>query len=309
MEHQYEIIRQLAAGESLHPGAEVTATAESFGLELVKDANGIKLAQPLELLDPEKLGTLVSESAKQKLSSLDLHWSLGSTNTFVLDLSKDDGFHGYVCLAEQQTSGKGRRGRHWVSPFGKNVYMSVGWRLPVRSSLDGLSLAVGCACARAINSITSELDLRLKWPNDLLIGDGKAGGILTELGHGESDAYHVVIGTGINLQLSERDSAGIDQPWSVVRGISRNELVAALVSELVDVLEAFGESGFSAFRDEWNDMDGFAGQEVNILSPAGDRLGIAKGVDESGNLQLEVDGKIELINSGEVSLRRAAGAV
>jgi biotin-(acetyl-CoA carboxylase) ligase len=56
-------------------------------------------------------------------------------------------------------------------------------------------------------------------------------------------------------------------------------------------------------------MDGFAGQEVNILSPAGDRLGIAKGVDESGNLQLEVDGKIELINSGEVSLRRAAGAV
>ena len=306
MEKQYEIIRQLATGAELQETADVLETAESFGLELVKADGSVQLAQLLELLDPTVLSSAISDPAKINLTSLDLHWSLGSTNTFVLDLSRHEHFHGYVCLAERQTSGKGRRGRHWVSPFGKNIYMSIGWRLPVGRALDGLSLAVGCGCVRAIKSHAPDLGIELKWPNDLLINGGKAGGILIELGHGDPDYYHVVVGVGINLTLSETDSQGIDQPWSVIRGVSRNQLVASLVSELSVVLEQFSESGFQPFKDEWNSIDGYAGQEVMILSPSGDKMGIAQGVDGLGNLLLEIDGLTHQINSGEVSLRRAS---
>ena len=303
MKFQHQLLLRLTEGEALEQTPELLALIAEYNLEVTEQGESVCITRPLELLDPSVLQQGISDRAKTQLSNLDLHWSLASTNTFVLDLAKDKQFHGYACMAEQQTAGKGRRGRNWVSPFGKNIYLSLGWKLPVSSSLDGLSLAVGCACARAIRSVSAGVDVKLKWPNDLLIAQAKAGGILVELGQGGTEFHHVVIGVGINLQLSEKDSGGIDQPWSIVRGVSRNALAAGLLNQLTESLVDFSKQGFAGFQSEWNSLDNFAGETVRLINVGGDTDGIARGVDSSGNLLLEVEGELRKINAGEVSLR------
>ncbi len=303
MENDQQILNRLASGDVLEDSEIVRRVIESYGLEATRDADSWQLSHPLELLDPRTLESLITDEAKLKLSSLDLHWSLDSTNTYVLARGTDPNFHGFACMAERQTAGKGRRGRHWVSPFGKNIYLSLGWQLPASRSLEGLSLAVGCAAARAIEAQGGDRKVNLKWPNDLLIDGGKTGGILVELGSATSGHHHVVVGVGINLQLSTTDSKIIDQAWSVVGKVSRNRIAAALLSELVTCLAEFEAEGFAPFRAEWNGRDAFAGQEVRLISAGNEERGVARGVDESGNLLLQRGDEIKQVNAGEVSLR------
>lgn len=306
MEKLQQNLRKLALGEEVVDSPEIRDLLADYALDAKQHQGNWKLERPLELLNPKTLESLLTDQAKLELSSLDLHWSLDSTNTFLLDLSHSANFHGYACMAEQQTAGKGRRGRQWVSPFGKNVYLSVGWKIPDERSLEGLSLAVGCAAARAVRSESSQINVGLKWPNDLFIEGGKAGGILIELGASNAGFHHLVIGVGINLALSVKDVAGIDQPWSVVAGASRNRIAGALLSELVACLVVFSNEGFAPFADEWNALDIFADQEVNLVSTGSTRSGVARGVDEQGHLLLDLGDRVERINAGEVSLRAAA---
>jgi BirA family biotin operon repressor/biotin-[acetyl-CoA-carboxylase] ligase len=305
MENLQQYLKKLAQGEAVPDSPEVRGLLADYGLDAKNDDGQWQLESPLELLNPKTLESLLTDQAKLELSSLDLHWSLDSTNTFLLNLSHAANFHGYACMAEQQTAGKGRRGRHWVSPFGKNIYLSLGWVMPEGRSLEGLSLAVGCAAARAVKSETDLIDVGLKWPNDLFIEGGKAGGILIELGASKGGVHHLVIGIGINLALSVKDTAGIDQPWSVVAGASRNRLAGTLLSELVACLLTFNSEGFAPFAGEWNALDIFANQAVNLVSAGSTRSGIAQGVDDDGHLLLDLDGQVERINAGEVSLRAA----
>lgn len=303
MENYQQFITRLAAGETLPDESSVHQVIKDYGLEAKQTSDGWQLEQPLELLNPKTLESLVTDAAKLELSTLDLHWSLGSTNTFVQNLSLEANFHGYACMAERQTAGKGRRGRNWVSPFGKNIYLSVGWKIPTSVSLDGLSLAVGCAVTRAIKAQNESVNVALKWPNDILIEGGKTAGILVELASGDTGFHHLVVGIGVNLHLSNADSAYIDQAWNVVQQVSRNKLAASLLSELVDCLVVFRRDGFAPFQSEWNSLDAFADMEVNLISAGKTETGTARGVDASGHLILDTPSGAKKINAGEVSLR------
>ncbi|MFT7244836.1 MAG: BirA family biotin operon repressor/biotin-[acetyl-CoA-carboxylase] ligase [Candidatus Azotimanducaceae bacterium] len=305
MTNEFDILRQFSLGDHLSDIEKHRDIVDRFGLRCVSDGINIYLENPLELLDPELLRGAIPAAAQQHLSRLDIHWTLGSTNSYVLNLSSSSEFHGYVCLAEQQTAGRGRRGRHWVSPFGKNIYLSLGWLMPTDQPIEGLSLAVGTCVAKAIGSV-SETKVNLKWPNDILLEGGKAAGILVELAGGSDAGRRLVIGVGINLALSREDAGLIDQPWSVVEKVSRNDLVAALITELATGLSTFSRTGFSSFRESWQALDAHAGLEVSILASDSVQTGISRGVNASGNLILETSEGRKIFNAGEVSLRVTA---
>lgn len=302
MSDPYILLRDLAENGKVQATDSLLSLLGEFNLAYVSEGESVQLRQDLELLEPELLNSFISDSAKQCLSTLDLHWTLDSTNTFLMERSADSNFHGYVCLAEQQTAGKGRRGRPWVSPFGKNIYVTLGWSIDAHTPIAGLSLAVGTCVARAIRSVT-DISVQLKWPNDILLDDGKAAGILVELAGGNQQSKQVVVGVGINLALSNEDSLQIDQPWSVIGGASRNRLAAELINELSAGLTRFVEAGFVSFQEEWLALDAHANQQVRILSHDRTIEGTSRGVDHQGNLILDTEQGRQTINAGEVSLR------
>src|SRR5690606_35135199 len=138
-------------------------------------------------------------------SSNGVSWHLGgdvgSTNDWAFELlqSARAADEVVVCLAECQRSGRGRRGRSWISPFGDNLYLTLAYREPGGvAAVDGLSLVVGISVARALERLGAS-GIKLKWPNDVFWGDRKLGGILVELRGELATDCHVVIGVGVNV--------------------------------------------------------------------------------------------------------------
>ena len=146
----------------------------------------------------------------------------------------------------------------------------------------------------------------LKWPNDVLLDNGKLSGILIEMGATSRGRVEVVIGIGVNLQLDESEASEIDQPWSSAgeaRTISRNQLVSLLLSNLISELNHYSISGFERYKSSWDEFNVYSDCPVQIL--IGDKVieGIDRGVDEGGNLILETSQGLRTFNAGEVSLR------
>ena len=262
----------------------------------------VLLDQSLEILDPDKI--LQHSNGLPKGFRLAIYRQVGSTNEVVLKALADGA--PMVCLAEMQTSGKGRRGRHWVSPFGRNIYLTIGYQMKVGiAELEGLSLVVGMQVVDVLRS-QGLTEVGLKWPNDLLLNGGKLGGILVELRPPSAASVGVVIGLGINLELDESQAGLIDQPWSAVEeklNISRNELAGQLISRLFEAVSQFERHGFRHFAEAWNTYNLYAGQTVRVIRGEETFIGVDRGVDESGNLLLETGSGLEAHNAGEVSLR------
>ena len=261
----------------------------------------------LSLLDAAAVRASLSPMAAQLLKSIQVHPVIDSTNAELLRQAGQGVSAGTVCAAEQQTAGRGRRGRHWVSPFGRNIYLSVLWEYAAGPSvLEGLSLAVGVAVARALSNC-SVSNVQLKWPNDVLIGDAKLGGILLEMRSSSDGACQVVVGVGINVAMPEAASAAIDQPWvDIARDgemPDRSRLLAALLDELLPLLAQYESSGFAPWRQSWLALDAYAGHPVVLRSGDQQQQGIARGVDETGALRLETPAGVELFFGGEVSMR------
>jgi BirA family biotin operon repressor/biotin-[acetyl-CoA-carboxylase] ligase len=237
-----------------------------------------------------------------------LHPVIDSTNAEALRRITAGAGSGLVCVAEQQTAGRGRRGRDWVSPFAGNLYLSVVWEFARgATALEGLSLAVGVAVTEAL-ARCAVVDLKLKWPNDILHEGSKLGGILIEMVGGTTGSCQAVIGIGINVSMPESAAGEIDQDWTDISRIAhttpgRNELLAALLDELLPMLPAFEQEGFGPLQARWSERDAFAGCPVVVHSGPQQVAGIARGVDDSGALLLDVGDQVQTFHGGEVSLR------
>ncbi len=280
---------------------------ESLGLPLTKvKGKGYCLEGGIELLNRSKIAASMSARAQGLLANLELCQVVDSTNDSLMRQSTIGPSAGYACLAEQQTAGKGRRGRSWVSPFGRNIYLSVCWGFESVAALEGLSLAVGVALARALSAVGVE-GVALKWPNDILCGSQKLAGVLIEVSGDLAGSCQVVVGLGVNVSMPAAAAEAIEQPWidvaSLVEGVSRNHLAGAILSELLLLLEGYGEHGFSAYRQEWQSLDAYYGQRVELHTATRSYSGIARGVDDSAALLLELESGLQAFVGGEVSLR------
>lgn len=290
---------------------------ESLGLSVTSvKGRGYQLPGGLDLLDEEVIRSGLSVDAASRVEALQVEDLVDSTNARVLAALESGGGHGLVMLAEQQTAGRGRRGRAWQSPFGSGISLSIGWQFNGGVQLlEGLSLAVGVALGRALSRFDVP-GVRLKWPNDVWCQGRKLAGVLLELSGDLTDRCAVVIGIGLNMRLPQAAGSAIDQPWIDLEqarpGIRRNALVAAMLSELMPLLAEYPRVGFARYREDWMALDQFAGQGVCLQSAQQRWCGIERGVDDTGALLLEMaaeggdDGKkreLRSFHGGEVSLR------
>lgn len=231
-----------------------------------------------------------------------------STNRALLE-RRFDTRRPHVLLAARQTGGRGRRGRSWVSSDHGSLCMSLAWwcRRPPRE-VAGIGIAAGIACAEALASLG--VGVGLKWPNDLVAGGLKLGGILTEA-RGEADgSTRTVIGVGINLDLHDADAhARIGQPWTdlacVLGGAapSRNALAVALLRALVERLADFERDGLAPLLAHWRSFDVLADRPVRVLEGDRERHGIARGLAADGALRVQFADGVSTVSSGEVSVR------
>lgn len=279
-------------------------------IESVK-GRGYRIPGGLDLLDADTVQAGLSPVAGALLSRLQILESVDSTNAEVLRQIDEGAAPGLVCTAEQQTAGRGRLGRQWVSPFAGNLYLSLLWEFSQgASALEGLSLAVGVAVARAL--VASGLPpAQLKWPNDILFDGAKLGGVLLEMTGDAAGPCQIVVGVGLNVSMPAAAADAIDQAWTDLDTIAgkshpgRNALLAALLNELLPLAAGFESGGFAPWRDEWQALDAFAGKSVVLNTGGAQIAGTARGVDGRGALQLETTDGIQAVFGGEISLRAA----
>ncbi len=312
------------SGEALGDALGVSRTAiwkhlqklDELGLNLISvKGKGYCLDGGLELLDEDKILASVSGEVKAHIDALDINSVIDSTNIKALARAAENGASGYVCLAEQQTAGRGRRGREWVSPFGKNIYLSTLWGFDGgAAALEGLSLAVGVAIVKALKK-KGLSDLQLKWPNDVLWQGRKLAGVLLEMTGDVTGRCQVVVGIGLNVSMPAAAGLAIDQAWVDVDSIaeelsipplSRNHLVGLLLDELIPMLNGFQYGGFAALRADWEALDAYKDQKVELRMGANSASGVAKGVSDTGALRVQTEGGETLYNGGEISLRGPA---
>jgi BirA family biotin operon repressor/biotin-[acetyl-CoA-carboxylase] ligase len=273
---------------------------------------GYQLAFPIELLDSTEIKSSLHFDVDSLISKIDVHWSIASTNSYCLDVIKHNNCSGYVCLAENQFAGRGRRGREWISALAGGVNLSLTWQFAGGAEvLEGFSLAIAIAIVDTLSNVYSLHDAKLKWPNDILWGNKKIGGVLIEVVGEAGGPCSVVIGIGINVRASGLSQREIEQPWTDLysalgQDVSRNKLVASLLNCLVPLLQHYEQEGFAAFHKNWKKYDAFLDGQVVVHHGGSNCIeGVARGISRSGELLLEVDGCRRAFKSGEVSLRRA----
>lgn len=303
---------QFHSGEELGERLGVSRAAVWKHLKKLEDleipyssvkGKGYRLQDAIELLDENR----IRDSLTQRLDLLDVLLDIDSTNTYLFNRATDHMGKRYAALAEKQVAGRGRRGRQWVSPFGKNIYLSllVSFNGGI-SSLEGLSLVTAIAVEKALARL-GITGVGLKWPNDVYAEGKKLAGILLEVTGEYSSHCQVVIGIGLNLSLSEEDARGIEQPWAELRALkpdlSRNEVAAVLLDELLQAVDAFQKEGFTPWQQYWSERDIFQNKEVRILGGQSERTGVVKGVNRKGELLLHSARGMETINAGEISVR------
>ena len=308
-------VKAFVSGEYISEKLNITRSSVSNHIKALGElgvdiysvkGRGYKLAQPLYLLHESKIREHLNLASKTTPPSILVHNVVGSTND-VIKTNSDSLMQGSVCLAEAQTQGRGRRGRKWVSPFGASIYMSMLWRFESGyQSMAGLSLLIGIGLNRALKRIGIE-SCQLKWPNDVYHDSKKLAGILIEVEGQVGEQTTAIIGIGVNMQLPNT-LTDIDQPFTDVSSIlnspsERNLFSAYLIDELWQMLPVFQLEGLTPFMQQWRDADLYYNKAVSLVSGSYVVKGISRGIDSSGALLLEVEGKIKPYHGGEISVR------
>jgi BirA family biotin operon repressor/biotin-[acetyl-CoA-carboxylase] ligase len=272
---------------------------------------GYRLPAVAEPLDGVKIHALLGEGVGERVKRLDTVWTVGSTNTLLLERANPPAGSSEALLAEYQTAGRGRLGRSWVAPPGGSICLSLSWMFrEVPRDLGALGLVVGVCALRALSRLGVG-QVRLKWPNDLLVHDRKLGGILIELRAESAGPARVVIGIGLNVALgapllekiapmglapTDLAAAGLKEP-------ARNAVAAGLISSFVRGLLEFERDGLKPFAREWMEADALRGRPVTVTAAQGLAKGVARGIDLDGALLVETPQGLLRFISGDVSVR------
>jgi len=234
-----------------------------------------------------------------------------STNDTARDLARRGVPEGTLVVAEEQTAGRGRRGRSWYCPFGRGLLFSLVLRPAVRPACaPQLTMLAAVALARAIEEVTG-LVPGIKWPNDLLLGGEKVCGILTELEAEPEMVSHVVIGVGVNVNVPAEDlgpHAATSLQIRTGRVVGRVRLLQEALRRLEEWYRVWCSGGFPAVRSEWQRLSVTAGRLVLVHLGGRTISGRAVGIDEEGALILELpDGGRERLVAGEVTFEENYG--
>jgi BirA family biotin operon repressor/biotin-[acetyl-CoA-carboxylase] ligase len=270
-------------------------------------SRGYRLLESPDLLIPEEIATGLR--SKRIGADIICLGETGSTNEDAYKLAEDGAVEGTVVFADSQSRGKGRLGRRWESPQGVNLYCSVILRPPippVRAAQ--MTFLSSVAVARTIISTTS-LNPSIKWPNDLIINNGKVAGLLNEMSGETEKINFIILGIGVNINMSSAQlPEGLRHPASSLflesgRPVKRTDFAKGLLEELDRLYDSYLNHGFAPVREEWLSLCNSIDREVMVDFQNQRIQGIAKGIDEEGALLLQPpEGKVERVLAGDVTV-------
>ena len=253
-------------------------------------------------LDKEKILSKLSNEFRSKVV-LEVFDTISSTNDYLLRKEKNKNKEIKIWIAEEQTKGRGRRGKSWISPKFKNIYFSLNSYLK-KEDLSGLSIAVALSVSKVLTKI-NVMSL-IKWPNDLLVGNKKICGILIETAK-VGELTKVVIGIGINVNMEYSEL--IDQEWTSIKlekkqSVDRNSIITEMINQLCITLNKYEQEGFDYFLNKFTSLDLLKDKEFTLKDKPNETF-IGKGIDNKGLLiaQNLKDQRIVKFSSGEVSLK------
>ena len=242
------------------------------------------------------------------LDDVEVFQSVESTNSYLMAQQVKAGL-ARVCVAEAQTSGRGRRGNDWQSAPYRNVMMSLSWGFDSwPATITGLGLAVALCVTERLNEQFG-LNVQIKWPNDLMVEGDKLAGVLIDVAGESSGACNVVIGLGLNVHQPDWSlGAKSAYQWQDLQrlgvSVNRNQLIAILVDALIEMLSDFSEHGFTSMVGRWNALSSYAGKKIQVGDGDSFVIGCMRGVDASGALLLEdLAGKNHVFSESTVSVR------
>ena len=242
--------------------------------------------------------------------------SIDSTNQYAKRIAEnEEAKDGTLVIADEQTAGKGRSGRHWVTPPKEAIACSLLLRPRLAPELISMvTLVMGLAVARAVNSLY-EIHAGIKWPNDIVVKGKKLCGILTEMSAEIGEVHYIVIGFGINANLTwfpeEIRLVATSLKLETGHEVNRAQLIAGVMEEFERLYGLFEEDGsLKRLQDDYNALSVNRNQPVRVLDPKGEYTGCSRGIDEEGALIVETqNGEIHRVVSGEVSVRGIYGYV
>ena len=253
-------------------------------------------------LDKEKILSKLSNEFRSKVA-LEVFDTISSTNDYLLRKEKNKNKDIKICIAEEQTKGRGRRGKSWISPKFKNIYFSLNSYLQ-KEDLSGLSIAVALSVSKVLTKI-NVMSL-IKWPNDLLVGNKKICGILIETAK-VGELTKVVIGIGINVNMEYSEL--IDQEWTSIKlekkqSVDRNSIITEMINQLCTTLNVFEQEEFDYFINKFTSLDLLKDKQFTLKDKPNETF-IGKGIDNKGLLiaQNLKDQRMVKFSSGEVSLK------
>jgi BirA family biotin operon repressor/biotin-[acetyl-CoA-carboxylase] ligase len=305
-----DLARSLGVSRSAVWKATVTLRELGATLHAVRN-RGYRLAGANDALDGERIREHLERDVRERIASIEAVWSTASTNAALLSRPNPRVGLSEVFLAEYQSAGRGRRGRSWIAPPGGAICLSLSWTFRgVPRDLGALSLVIGVCTLRMLTGL-GIADARLKWPNDLLLGERKLGGVLIELRAESAGPACVVIGIGLNVALgatvlgriAESGVAATDLKSAGLAARSRNAIAAALLTACVRGLLAFEGEGLKPFIEEWRAADALRGRPVAVSAADGTARGLARGVDVHGALLLETPQGVRRFIAGDVTVR------
>nr|PZN03475.1 MAG: biotin--[acetyl-CoA-carboxylase] ligase [Bacillota bacterium] len=267
---------------------------------------GYCLKKSPDLLLPEEI---VQNGPFEFLASKIYHYtSIGSTNDEAKKLAQMGAPHGTLVIAEEQTGGRGRLGRKWVSPPGQGIWLSIILRPSLEpSEAPRITMACAVAAAKAIRQEVG-VNCLIKWPNDLLIDGKKVAGILTEMSADMDKIHYVVTGIGMNVNNAEfpPDIEKTATSLKLASGeeVERLKILTQFLSQFEEIYRSLEGGKFEAILGEWRQLSCNLGKRVRIIGRNFELEGTALDVDGDGALLIKTDeGQVERVLSGDVSLR------
>jgi len=268
--------------------------------------NGYQLLDTPDLLIPEEVLPNLTTTAFGR--TYEYHVSVDSTNDRLLLLAMQGALHGTVVVAEEQTRGKGRLGRQWLSGARQGIYMSVLLTTPQPANMAHQATLLAAISLVTVLKRDHQLSAHIKWPNDVLIRSRKVCGILTEVQSDQDLIRFLVLGIGINVNHRQEDFQGpLRYPatsLAIESGVKskRSQLMAAFLNQFEVDYNVFLQNGFKAFLREFEQLSSVLGRTVTIHCGKIEHRGEVKGFTDEGALRLATkDGEEKVIWVGDVT--------
>lgn len=267
-----------------------------------RSRRGYQLIERPDLLEPEELMVyLTTPTFGREIQYIK---STPTTQSIAHQWAKEGAKEGSLVIAEEQTAGKGRLGNHWVSPANQGIWSSLILRPPISvNEASHLTILSSLAIYKAIWKYTY-LPIQIKWPNDLLMDGKKICGILTELKGEQDQLDYVVVGVGINVNLSDnlnqinKPATSLSREWG--KPIRRAPLLAAILDEWEQWYRLYLKQGFQPIKHTWEQITQLVGKKITARTPNGKVAGVVRGMNHLGALVLKTKARLTEIYSADI---------